>query len=123
MQSELKPCAHCGGEAELRGFQAPEFWVACPKVGCKAHTEGFGSKERAIAAWNTRASDAEIIRLTEAMRAAEEQVKGLREALEPFAKCCEDWISDAADDEAWVRFRLLIKDYRRARQALVGAKP
>lgn len=63
---------------------------------------------------------AEITRLTEALRAAEEREKGLREALEPFAKCCEDWISDAADDEAWVRFRLLIKDYRRARQALKG---
>lgn len=62
MQSELKPCPFCGGEAELRGFHAPEFWAACPKIGCKASTEGFGSKGRAIAAWNTRASDAEITR-------------------------------------------------------------
>lgn len=63
-------------------------------------------------------SAAEITRLTEALRAAEEREKGLREALEPFAKCCEDWISDDEDDEEWAKFRLLIKDYRRASVAM-----
>lgn len=54
MVDELKPCPFCGGEAELTGHQAPEFWVLCPTIGCKASSEGFGDKKRAIAAWNTR---------------------------------------------------------------------
>lgn len=41
----------------------------------------------------------------------------LVEALEPFAKCCEQ-IADDEVDEEWAKFRLLIKDYRRARAAL-----
>ena len=41
----------------------------------------------------------------------------LVEALEPFAKCCEQ-IADDEDDEEWAKFRLLIKDYRRARTLL-----
>ena len=41
----------------------------------------------------------------------------LREALKPFADCCE-YISDDEDDEEWAKFRLLIKDYRRAREAI-----
>jgi len=48
----------------------------------------------AIAAWNTRASDAEITRLTEALRAAEEREKALREALEgmlEYATFSERW--------------------------------
>jgi hypothetical protein len=57
----LKPCPFCGGEAELTGYRAPEFWVHCPQIGCKASTEAFGSKERAIAAWNTRATQADAL--------------------------------------------------------------
>jgi len=56
IQPELLPCPFCGGEAELTGHHAPEFWVHCPVIGCKAGTEAFGSKERAIAAWNHRSS-------------------------------------------------------------------
>ena len=54
--SDLEPCPFCGGEAILRGHQAPEFWIACNGMGCKASTEGFGGMGRAIAAWNTRAT-------------------------------------------------------------------
>lgn len=45
----------------------------------------------------------------------------LREALEPFAECC-DQIRDDEDDEEWAKFRLIIKDYRRARTALGDTK-
>lgn len=38
----------------------------------------------------------------------------MMKALEPFAKCCEDWIAGYEDDEDGAKFRLLIKDYRRA---------
>jgi hypothetical protein len=54
--AELLPCPFCGGEAEMRGHQAPEFWVGCPVIGCKATTDGFDSQERAARAWNTRAA-------------------------------------------------------------------
>mgnify|MGYP002735293217 CR=1 FL=1 len=53
-QAELLPCPFCGGPADLRGHQAPEFWVGCSAIGCKATTEGFGDMGRAITAWNTR---------------------------------------------------------------------
>lgn len=36
------------------------------------------------------------------------------EMMEAFAKCCEDWIAGYEDDEDGAKFRLLIKDYRRA---------
>jgi len=46
----------------------------------------------------------------------------LVEALTPFANC-NAHIDQAGDDEEWAKFRLLIKDYRRAKAALdkVGA--
>ena len=50
--SELKPCPFCGGEAELTGFEAPEYWVWCPN--CKASTDAHTCKQPAIEAWNTR---------------------------------------------------------------------
>ena len=47
----------------------------------------------------------------------EQRVRVLTEAARPFAECC-DQIDDEEDDEEWAKFRLLIKDYRRARAAL-----
>lgn len=52
-----------------------------------------------------------------AMAADKAEIARLREALKPFADCME-WISDDESDEEWAKFRLLVKDYRRARQAL-----
>lgn len=51
--TDLKPCPFCGGEAELAGVNAPEFWVWCPS--CKASTAAHTGKQSAIEAWNTRA--------------------------------------------------------------------
>ena len=53
--------------------------------------------------------------------AYEEIIKELCEALEPFA-ACTDQISADEDDEEWAKFRLLIKDYRRATTALSNAR-
>lgn len=39
----------------------------------------------------------------------------MKEVLKPFVDCCE-YISDVEDDEEWAKFRLLIKDYRAAKQ-------
>jgi predicted Zn-ribbon and HTH transcriptional regulator len=41
----------------------------------------------------------------------------LREALRPFADCVEQIKATESDDE-WAKFRLLIKDYRRAAKAV-----
>lgn len=46
-----------------------------------------------------------------------DEVERLREALKPFADCCE-YIGADEDDEEWARFRLIVSDYRRARAAL-----
>ncbi len=45
----------------------------------------------------------------------------LIEALTPFAQCA-DQISEAESDEEWAKFRLLVKDYRRAHAAFTKAK-
>lgn len=50
-------------------------------------------------------------------QATEARAQGLVDALRPFADCC-DQIADDESDEEWAKFRLLIKDYRAARQAL-----
>ena len=55
----------------------------------------------------------------EALATAEAEIAALREALKPFADCC-DQIEDTEDDEEWAKFRLLIKDYRAARADLEG---
>lgn len=78
IETELKPCPFCGGPADLRGQQAPEFWVGCSAIGCKATTEGFGDKARAITAWNTR-------HRTEALSsAAGEPVAWMYEPIKPL---------------------------------------
>jgi len=46
-----------------------------------------------------------------------DEIDRRREALKPFADCC-DQIDAAESDEEWAKFRLLVKDYRRARAAL-----
>ncbi len=51
------------------------------------------------------------------IRAHLEPTSEMVEALRPFADCC-DQIADDESDEEWAKFRLLIKDYRAARQAL-----
>lgn len=45
------------------------------------------------------------------------EIARLRDALEPFADCCES-IEPNEDDEEWAKFRLLIGNYRRARKAM-----
>ena len=89
MQSELKPCPFCGGDAEYHSDKGPTGevygWVGCNQcdamsVHCDVRSMQ-PEETHPIDAWNTRASDAEITRLTEALRAAEEREAVLREAL------------------------------------------
>ena len=127
MQSELKPCAHCGGAAECDSRQAfrsmsfgkirNRFSIYC--TSCNADM-GFcyddikscnhdAAVDQTIAAWNTRASDAEITRLTEALRAAEERAGLLMAGLERIAH--RDPWTDPDSPE------------RIAKDTLAGAKP
>lgn len=82
---------------------AVELWNRAADAADGCATQSFGDDAKAAA-------------LT-IQRAFEERERKLREALKPFADCC--WqIRDDESDEEWAKFRLLIKDYRRARQAL-----
>jgi Lar family restriction alleviation protein len=55
---ELKACPFCGGEAKMDPKQRVGVWqaylVSCRK--CAAETTSSRDKDRAIEAWNTRAS-------------------------------------------------------------------
>ncbi|WP_324694553.1 hypothetical protein [Novosphingobium sp. RL4] len=64
---------------------------------------------------------AHLRNLVPAILAMAEENKRLREALEPFAECC-DQIADTEDDGEWAKFRLLVRNYRTARRAL-GKEP
>jgi len=56
MTNELKPCAHCAGEAIVHGDDS-SFWklcrVACPS--CFTSGGNHMTRDGAIAAWNRRA--------------------------------------------------------------------
>lgn len=116
MQSELKPCPFCGGDAECDSRQAfralssgrigNRFAIYC--TSCNADM-GFcyddiescnheAAEMEIIAVWNTRASDAEIASLTSQLRAAEEREKALREALADIANASNWTLIEKATD-------------------------
>jgi hypothetical protein len=110
--AELLPCPFCGGDAEMRGHKAPEFWVGCPAIACKATTEGFGSQERAARAWNTRANQLAVIgpdaveRLKDILRAAyiegatnvhDAWVAGLGQSEADFGEAAHDYAGDTCE--------------------------
>lgn len=129
MQSELKPCPFCGGEAEYHSDKGPTgevyAWVGCNQcdamsVHCDVRSMQ-PEETHPIEAWNARASDAEITRLTEALRAAEEREKGLREALAFYArenswKSCGMYMSGRPNPSS-----AELDAGNKARQALAGA--
>lgn len=93
------------------------------------------SQGHAIAMLNRRRLDAEILgglteicieEIDEILAAlhstSEGRVEQMREALKPFADCCE-FIDENEDDDEWAKFRLVIKNYRDARDALRPTSP
>lgn len=54
----LKPCPFCACDAELRPHRANEAWVTC--TNCGASTD-VALRSQAIAAWNTRTPDPELL--------------------------------------------------------------
>lgn len=132
MQSELKPCPFCGGKPEYHSDKGPTgevyAWVGCNQcdamsVHCDVRSMQ-PEETHPIEAWNTRASDAENTRLAEALRAAEEREKGLREALcEILDLPGEINPSNYDHDDACELNRQFCYGAQIARQALAGAKP
>lgn len=86
MQSELKPCPFCGGEAEYHSDKGPTgevyAWVGCNQCDAMSGHCDVRSMQpeetHPIEAWNTRASDAEIARLTKALKTQAAAVRTLQ---------------------------------------------
>lgn len=78
MSEELKPCPFCGGEGNvIERINPMSKWrwsVDCTTTTCGMSGPVEANKADAIAAWNTRTTDARITSL-------EEENKRLREAL------------------------------------------
>lgn len=76
--TEIKPCPHCGGEAQrftLTEDDGPDNAggdvITCTRCGACSHVE-FGRKENLVSRWNTRTPDPSLL-------------NGLREAREALA--------------------------------------
>ncbi|MDD4566193.1 MAG: Lar family restriction alleviation protein [Eubacteriales bacterium] len=67
MSEKLKPCPFCGGEAIIETFPDPSektkwnepYYVACK--GCGTYKNDFATEELAMADWNRRSADAELL--------------------------------------------------------------
>ena len=77
--SELKNCPCCGhgSDCNNRGLVDHEgnalWWVEC--LGCGLSTHGHKTRERAIAAWNHRADEVEILILRSRIHEARKWVE------------------------------------------------
>ena len=113
---KLKPCPFCGCEAKLYGGpeaqESYSVWCRAPR-GKRHYLDGLGYKENeAIAAWNTRASDAALLVAEKALR--------------PFSEMAgEMFAANWNDDGVAISFvtkdgpmRITFKEFREARTAL-----
>lgn len=73
---ELKPCPFCGGEAHLfeDNSHSTAFDVGCWHQDCPVNPQAWGkTREKAIAAWNTRAALPEVQAIVAEAVAAERE--------------------------------------------------
>lgn len=110
MQSDLKMCPFCGGDGEYHSDKGPTgevyAWVGCNQcdamsVHCDVRSMQ-PEETHPIDAWNNRASDAEIARLTEALRAAEEREKASIDAL-IWCSGSQDFNEGGQAREGWLK--------------------
>ena len=59
--SELKPCPFCGSEAFIVHFTQNACYVKCDNHDCMASQKVYGTEAEAIEAWNTRASETQLL--------------------------------------------------------------
>lgn len=126
----LKPCPFCGGEAALKDYTEVDdiqwAFVECSR--CYVALEGDSSAQSAIAAWNTRASDAtlssqaaEIERLREALGKAEWALVEAAIPLEAILAAGKGSLSMAVWDGV-ANATAHVRRYMDARAALNGEK-
>ena len=89
---ELKPCPFCGGtEIHIGPMDQPSAWgcwvVGCNNYDCPLDVDSvkveFGTPENAAAAWNTRATDANLAAL-------QAEIERLRALLDRMVVCNPD---------------------------------
>lgn len=56
MESKLKPCPFCGGEAKIVANCYNQHYICCKKCKC-AFWADYTRKEDAVNGWNRRTSD------------------------------------------------------------------
>lgn len=73
MTKDLKPCAHCGGEGQMKithsvwNGEIMYFEPHCDTYGCQGSVGlAYGSEEAAVESWNTRTL--EIVRCGECVQ-------------------------------------------------------
>lgn len=72
--TELLPCPFCGGEATKMSYGTEDdlfWWVECRE--CNATIDNRATSAEAIAAWNTRADEPQVIQKAEKYKLADSQ--------------------------------------------------
>jgi len=91
--AELKTCPMCDGKAYANTVNRDRWqgrsgvYVSCQRKSCSVHGRVYATRAKAIAAWNTRASDALLTERDAELAAQTALVERLRTALE---KMCSD---------------------------------
>lgn len=93
------PCPFCGGEAEIRGDDAPENWVHC-----KANCQPTGrNKELLIKAWNTRAPSSQIPPKNEHIKPMCSNIGDIEKVRNILETITEECLSKPDHRDKWVR--------------------
>jgi len=92
--TELKPCAHCNGDAKLCGILNVNFWVSCNN--CGITTRDNEQAGYSISTWNKRHINADTANY-------QELIEFIKDVAEPRPHTGED------DREFSIRAEILLK--------------